>query len=83
MTVMYVVTSVAIILVCIAIIAMILMQQKKASGISASLAGMGAQQSYWDKHKNRSMEGKLELYTKLCGGVLIALVLVFPFLANI
>lgn len=54
---------------CIAMIVIVLMQKKRASGIGAALSGTG--ETYWSKNKASSPEGRLELMTRVCGGVLI------------
>jgi len=55
---------------------MILMQKKKNAGLSAGVTGMGQGDTYWDKNKSRSLEGKLERYTKIAGAVFMVLALV-------
>ena len=61
---------IVVLLTCAAINVMILMQKKKAAGLSGSISGMGASGStYWDKNKGRSLEGALEKYTKIGGAV--------------
>ncbi len=50
------------ILVSIALAVVILMQEGKSQGLGAI---SGAADSYWGKIKGRSLEGKLELITKI------------------
>ena len=71
---------VAIILTCIAINVFILMQQKKTAGFSGAISGMGTQDTYWDKNKGRSLEGRLEKYTKLAGAAFILISLALNFI---
>ncbi|MDR3091653.1 MAG: preprotein translocase subunit SecG [Clostridiales bacterium] len=54
----------------LALIALILLQKKRSSGIGSLSGGVGAQQTYWDRNKGRSVEGALERYTKL-GAIVI------------
>jgi len=54
---------------CGILIAMILLQKKRASGLSAGIAGMGGSQTYWDKNKGRSLEGSLEKFSKIGGAL--------------
>ena len=75
MSVFFIVMSVILFLVCVAINVMILMQKKKNAGMSAGVAGMGQGDTYWDKNKSRSLEGKLERYTKIAGGVFMIMAL--------
>jgi len=60
---------------CGILIAMILLQKKRASGLSSAYAGMGGSQTYWDKNKGRSLEGSLEIYSKI-GGALFFIITV-------
>ena len=50
------------ILVCIALTALVLLQEGKSAGLGAI---SGAAESYWGKNKGRSMEGKLVKITKI------------------
>lgn len=59
--------TIVFVILCIAMIALILMQEGKSAGLGAI---SGAAESYWGKNKGRSMEGKLEKFTKI-GAVLI------------
>lgn len=81
MNAIYVIFAILISLVAAVVVTCILLQQKKATGVSASIAGMGGT-TYWDKNKKRSKEGRLEFYTKLSGAVFLILVLLFPFLTR-
>lgn len=55
--------TVLFVLVCIVITVVVLLQEGKSAGLSGSISG--AAESYWGKNKGRSMEGKLELVTKI------------------
>lgn len=66
--------SIIFVLICVALSAIILLQEGKSQGLGA-IGGMA--DSYWGRNKGRSMEGKLEKFTKF-GAVLffiLALVL--------
>ena len=56
------VLEVIFIIVCIALTAMILMQEGKSAGLGAIA---GAADTYWGKNKGRSMEGILVKLTRL------------------
>ncbi|NLL70337.1 MAG: preprotein translocase subunit SecG [Epulopiscium sp.] len=58
------------VLIGIALIWVVLLQESKASGIGAI---GGAAESYWGKNKARSLEGTFEKYTKI--GALIFILL--------
>ena len=64
----------------VVLVFIILKQTKRAQGISGSIQGMGAQQTYWDRNKGRSAEGNLEKYTKILGGVFLILCLALNFI---
>lgn len=50
------------IIVCIALVILVLMQEGKSAGLGAV---SGAAETYWGKNKGRSMEGRLVKYTKI------------------
>ena len=50
------------VIICVALSAIILLQEGKSAGLSGSIGGMA--DSYWGKNKGRSLEGKLEKITK-------------------
>ncbi len=60
------VLSVIFVILCIALTAIVLMQEGRSAGLGA-VSGMA--DTYWGKNKGRSMEGNLERFTKI-GAVL-------------
>ncbi len=62
-----VISSIAYILFTIIFMTIILMQKKRSSGLGAQVSGVGSQNTYWDKNKSNSIEGKLSKYTVICG----------------
>lgn len=54
------------IVVCIALVILVLMQEGKSAGLGAV---SGAAETYWGKNKGRSMEGKL---VKITTGLAVA-----------
>ena len=52
---MIIALKVAYAVICVALIALILLQQSKVSGLSGTISGAG--ETYWGKNKARSMEG--------------------------
>lgn len=56
-----VILKILFILICVAIVVLVLMQEGKAAGLGAI---SGAAESYWGKNKGRSMEGMLGKITK-------------------
>ena len=57
-----VVINIIFILVCVALTVLVLMQEGKSAGLGAIA---GASDTYWSKHKDRSMEGMLVKITKI------------------
>ena len=74
MGVLRIILTVIYILICIALVVLVLMQEGKAAGFGAI---SGAAETYWGKNKGRSMEGKLvKITTGLAVGfMLLAVVL--------
>lgn len=61
------------IIVCVAIVVVVLMQEGKNSGLGAVT---GAADTYWSKNKGRSTEGKMVRATAVLGALFIILSLV-------
>lgn len=74
MGVLRIVLTIIYIIICIALVILVLMQEGKTAGLGAV---SGAAETYWGKNKGRSMEGKLvKITTGLAVGfILIAIVL--------
>ena len=51
------------IIICIALVILVLMQEGKTAGLGAV---SGAAETYWGKNKGRSMEGMLVKLTRAC-----------------
>ncbi len=65
-----IVFSVLFIIVCIALVVLVLMQEGKSAGLGTI---SGAAETYWGKNKGRSMEGLLVKLTKICAVAFILL----------
>ena len=74
MAVLRTIVTIIYIIVCIALIVVVLMQEGKQAGLGAI---SGAAESYWGKNKGRSMEGMLVKATTalVVGFLVIAIVL--------
>ena len=72
---MRIAVSIVFMLVCVALTAIVLMQEGKSAGLGAI---QGAADSYWGKNKGRSMEGAMIRFTK----ILAVLFLVLSVLLN-
>ncbi len=77
MAVLRIILEILFVIVCVAVTAIILLQEGKSAGLSGSISG--AAESYWGKNKGRSMEGKLEKVTK----ILAIVFFVFAFILNL
>lgn len=69
-----IVLTIIYIIICIALVVLVLMQEGKSAGLGSI---SGAAETYWGKNKGRSMEGKLvKITTGLAVGfILIAVIL--------
>ena len=68
-----IIVTVLYVLICIALTIVVIMQEGKSAGLGA-ISGMA--ETYWGKNKGRSIEGKLELATKILAVLFIVLSLV-------
>ncbi|MGN0167372.1 MAG: preprotein translocase subunit SecG [Acetatifactor sp.] len=57
-----IVLTVFFILICVALVVLVLMQEGKSAGLGSI---SGAAETYWGKNKGRSMEGRLVKLTKV------------------
>jgi preprotein translocase subunit SecG len=75
MDILKVIVTVIYVLICVALVVVVLMQEGKSTGLGA-IAG-GAAETYWGKNKGRSMEGALEKFTKVLavGFIVLSVVL--------
>ena len=62
MAALRVILTILFIIVCLAIIVLVLMQEGKSSGLGVL---SGAAESYWGKNKARTMQGMLVKLTKI------------------
>jgi len=70
MEVLRMILTIVFIIVCLALIVLVLMQEGKSAGLGAI---SGAAESYWGKNKGRSMEGNLVKFTKICAVLFMVL----------
>lgn len=68
-----IILTVIYIIICIALVVLVLMQEGKSAGLGSI---SGAAETYWGKNKGRSMEGKLvKITTGLAVGFLVIAVI--------
>ncbi|MCD7737618.1 MAG: preprotein translocase subunit SecG [Lachnospiraceae bacterium] len=68
-----IILTVLFIIVCIALVVLVLMQEGKSAGLGAI---SGAAETYWGKNKGRSMEAALERITKILAFAFMLLALI-------
>ncbi|MBR6326764.1 MAG: preprotein translocase subunit SecG [Lachnospiraceae bacterium] len=73
MSALRIVITILFILDCLALTALVLMQEGKSAGLGA-VAGMA--ETYWGKNKGRSMEGLLVKLTKVAAVLFMVLAVV-------
>ena len=73
MAALRIILTIIFILVCLALVVLVLMQEGKSAGLGAI---SGAAETYWGKNKGRSMEGTLVKLTKICAVAFILLAVV-------
>ena len=73
MQVLRTILLIVFIIICIAMVILVLMQEGKSAGLGAI---SGAAETYWGKNKGRSMEGTLEKITKYLSVAFIVLAVV-------
>ena len=74
MTALQYVLSIVIIILSICLTALVLLQESKQQGLSGAISG--AAESFFGKNKGRTMEAKLEKFTKIAGTAFFVLALV-------
>ncbi len=68
-----IILTVIFILVCIALVVLVLMQEGKSAGLGSI---SGAAETYWGKNKGRSMEGRLVRFTKILAVLFMVLAVI-------
>ncbi len=68
-----IVLTIIFILVCIALVVLVLMQEGKSAGLGSI---SGAAETYWGKNKGRSMEGQLVRITKVLAVLFMVLAVI-------
>ena len=76
MEILRIILTVIFIVMCIALTVLVLMQEGKDAGLGAIAGGA---ETYWGKNKGRSMEGGLEMATRVLAIVFIVLSLILNF----
>lgn len=69
-----IIISILLLVDCLLLTAIVLLQQGKSAGLSGAISG--AAETYFGKNKARTMEGRLEFWTKVLGGTFFVLAFV-------
>ena len=80
MEILKTVITVLFVIAALAIIVVVLMQEGKSAGLG-SLSGTN-NDSYWEKNKKNSLEGKFERWTKITAGLFVVFALVLMLLQS-
>lgn len=64
MVALKVILTILFLLVCVAMVVLVMLQESKSDGLGSALSGGAAGETFWSKNKDRSVEGKLKKYTK-------------------
>lgn len=78
MAVLKTILTVIFLIVSLALVVIVLLQEGKSAGLTGSISG--ASETFWGKNKGRSMEGKLEKITKYAAILFLVLALVLNML---
>lgn len=72
--------SIVLVIVCVALIVIVLLQEGKSAGLTGSISG--GSETYWSRNKGRSIDGALAKSTKFLAiaFMLIAVILNMGFL---
>ena len=65
--------TIVFVVLCIGMVAVVLLQEGKSAGLGAL---SGAADSHWSKNKGRTLEGKMEKFTKIAAVLIFVLALV-------
>lgn len=76
MSVLKIIVTIVYLIAAVAIIGIVLIQEGKSAGLGSLSGASGASDSsggdsYWGQIKGRSLEGKLELWTKITAGLFL------------
>lgn len=71
MAVLRVIVTIIYVLICIALVVVVLMQEGKSAGLSGAINGVA--DTYWGRNKGRSMEGTLVKSTKILAASFIVI----------
>ncbi len=68
-----IILTIIFIIICVALVVLVLMQEGKSAGLGSI---SGAAETYWGKNKGRSMEGQLVKITKILAVLFMVLAVI-------
>jgi preprotein translocase subunit SecG len=70
-----VIVTILYVLLCVALVIVVMLQESRTQGLSGTVNGMA--ETYWGRNKGRSMEGRLEMITRIltCAFICLSIVL--------
>jgi len=75
-----IIITVIYIIAAIAVTTVVLLQEGKSAGLGSIGGASSNNNSYWDKNRKNSLEGKFEKWTKITAGLFVLLALVLMIL---
>ena len=75
-----VVVTIALLIVCVALVVVVMMQEGKSAGLTGAISG--AAETFWSKNKGRTKQGRLETLTKILIAAFMVLALVLYLLSK-
>ncbi|WP_083461505.1 preprotein translocase subunit SecG [Cellulosilyticum ruminicola] len=76
MEILKLVITVLFVIAALAIIVVVLLQEGKSAGLGSLNGSTGNSDSYWEKNKKNTLEGKFETWTKITAGLFVVFALV-------
>ncbi len=80
MEILKLVITILFVIAALAIIVVVLLQEGKSAGLGSLSGATGNNDSYWEKNKKNSLEGKFERWTKITAGMFVVFALVLMLL---
>lgn len=82
MEILKLVITVLFVIAALAIIVVVLLQEGKSAGLGSLNGSTGNSDSYWEKNKKNTLEGKFETWTKLTAGLFVVFALVLMLISS-
>ncbi len=80
MEILKLVVTILFVIAALTIIVVVLLQEGKSAGLGSLNGATGNNDSYWEKNKKNTLEGKFERWTKITAGMFVVFALVLMLL---